>query len=44
MVVRGQVWVQSGAGFYDWANRDIAAHKKEAMKKLVSILEILSVN
>ena len=44
MVARGQVGVKSGVGFYDWANRDIAAHKKEAMKKLVSILEILSEN
>ena len=44
MVARGQLGVKSGTGFYDWGNRDIAAYKKEAMKKLVNILEILSEN
>ncbi|MBT8362643.1 MAG: 3-hydroxyacyl-CoA dehydrogenase family protein [Desulfobacterales bacterium] len=44
MIARGQLGVKSGTGFYDWNNRDIAAYKKEAMKKLVKILEIISEN
>jgi len=37
----GQLGVKTGVGFYDWRNRDVAAHKKKAGTTLERLLRLL---
>ncbi len=40
-MARGATGMRAGAGFHDWANRDVAAYQRETLTKLIDLLRHL---